>query len=98
MHVQASAAAAAVPGPEASNKHPVWSPKWWDVGQSDNDKNRQPGKLSDTLGMAWQLIAQEKKLMGAASFLMVGALGLSAASAAVADPLGHIPAQMPRRG
>lgn len=44
---------------------------WWDVGESENDKNRKPGKVSETVGMAWQLVAQEKKLMLAASFLMV---------------------------
>jgi hypothetical protein len=72
VRVTASAAAAAVPGPDAVRKSP-WASliQWWDVGQSENDKNRQPGKLSDTLKMAWQLIAQEKKLMGVASFLMV---------------------------
>lgn len=48
---------------------------WWDVGASENDKNRQPSKLSDTLGMAWQLIAQEKKLMAMASLLMVSVQG-----------------------
>lgn len=72
VRVTASAAAAAVPGPDAVQKS-SWASlmQWWDVGQSENDKNRQPGKLSDTLKMAWQLIAQEKKLMGVASFLMV---------------------------
>lgn len=97
LHVQASAAAAAVPGPEASNKHPFWSPKWWDVGQSENDKNRQPGKLSDTLGMAWQLIAQEKKLMGAASFLMVGLGPVTSLGRCRRPCVWHTRGQMPGR-
>lgn len=73
LKVSAVAAAAAVPGPPDASQKPFWAAamQWWDVGQSENDKNRQPGKLSDTLHMAWQLIAQEKKLMAVASFLMV---------------------------
>jgi hypothetical protein len=76
VQVQAAAAVAAVPGismPQQAHGKPFWTAvlNWWDVGQSENDKNRQPLKLSDTLAMAWQLVAQEKKLMGVASFLMV---------------------------
>lgn len=73
LQVQLSAsAAAAAHVPASSNPSLLQSAlQWWDVGQSENDKNRQPGKLCDSLGMAWQLVAQEKKLMVVASFLMV---------------------------
>jgi hypothetical protein len=73
LQVQLSAAAAAAaPVPASSNPSLLSAAlQWWDVGQSENDKNRQPGKLRDSLGMAWQLVAQEKKLMVVASFLMV---------------------------
>lgn len=79
MQASAAAVAAPVPGHSPTNKHPFWSLKWWDVGQSENDKSRKPGKLADTIGMAWQLIAQEKKLMAAASFMMVSEVGLQVA-------------------
>lgn len=76
--VQAAAAATvgAAGAPLAGGSRPFWQAalQWWDVGVSENDKNRQPGKLGDTVGMAWQLVAQEKKLMAAASFLMVRGL------------------------
>lgn len=95
LQVQASAAAVAspVPGHNATNKHPFWSPQWWDVGQSENDKNRKPGKLAHTIGMAWQLIAQEKKLMAAASFMMVRALSLI-----LVGHIAHVPSPLVARG
>lgn len=73
LQVQLSASAAAAAPAQASSKPSLLGAalQWWDVGQSDNDKNRQPGKLRDSLGMAWQLVAKEKQLMVVASFLMV---------------------------
>lgn len=82
--VTASAAAIAAPAgaapvpptpqPQQAAQRAAWWQRllaWWDVGVSENDKNRQPGKLSQTVGMAWTLIAQEKQLITAAAVLMV---------------------------
>lgn len=46
--------------------------EWWDFDKTENEKTKKTQKLSATLNMAWQLIASEKKLIGAAAFLMVG--------------------------
>lgn len=64
----ASAPAVAAPGAKSRWQRAL---EWWDVGQTENEKKQQPQKLSDTLSMAWQLIASEKKLIAAAAFLMV---------------------------
>jgi len=91
--VQAAAAATGVGAagaPHAGGSRPFWKAalQWWDVGVSENDKNRQPGKLGDTVGMAWQLVAQEKKLMAAASFLMVRGLISEASTASTSMSYG----------
>lgn len=80
LRVAASAAAAAAPAPNAPtvSSKPWWrhALDWWEVGQTENEKNQKPQKLSDTLNMAWQLIASERKLIATAAFLMVSCIQL----------------------
>eukprot|EP00878_Enallax_costatus_P023836 GHUV01025390.1.p2 GENE.GHUV01025390.1~~GHUV01025390.1.p2 ORF type:complete len:138 (+),score=26.41 GHUV01025390.1:248-661(+) len=75
LRVAASAAAAAASPASPATPKSWWmrAVEWWEVGQTENEKTQKPQKLSATLNMAWQLIASENKLIGAAAFLMVGA-------------------------
>eukprot|EP00775_Hariotina_reticulata_P011000 gene11000-11154_t len=66
-----AAGAAAVVAPTVSQTWWQKTLQWWDVGQSEHDKQHQPQKLSETLQMAWQLIEKEKVLIAAAALLMV---------------------------
>jgi hypothetical protein len=69
----AAAAGNSSTSPTSSSSKSWWQAalSWWDVGLSESDKQRQPGKLADSLSMAWQLIAQERRLITAACVLMV---------------------------
>lgn len=73
VHAAAAASAAA----PASQPSSWWQQvlHWWDVGQAESEKSRQPQKISETLRMAGSLVSNEKRLISAAVVLMVSRSG-----------------------